>query len=162
MKEQTAETILGALVALVAIGFFIFASAQAGAGETAGGYSVFGRFQRVDGISVGSDVRVSGVKVGVVRAVGLDPATYMARLDLTIDPSVEVLDESTARIQSDGLLGGAYVSIEPAGMEKLAPGAEIINTQGAVDLLTLLASAASSMGGGNQSEAAAEPQEAAP
>ncbi|MBL8550820.1 MAG: outer membrane lipid asymmetry maintenance protein MlaD [Hyphomonadaceae bacterium] len=146
LKEQTAETILGALVALVAIGFFAFASAQSGRNDTRGGYDLTARFQRVDGIAVGSDVRVSGVKVGAVKSIALDPATYMAKLTLTIDRGVEVLDQSTARVQSNGLLGDAYVSIEPAGVDPLAAGAEIANTQGAIDLLTVLASAMSSMG----------------
>lgn len=148
MREQTAETILGALVAAVAIAFFVFASAQARQGESGGGgYNLTARFQRVDGIDVGSDVRVSGVKVGVVRDVRLDPQTYLAQLTFSVAEGVQISDDSTARIQSDGLLGGAYVAIEPGGGEPLAANGEIINTQGAVDLLTLLASAASSLGG---------------
>jgi phospholipid/cholesterol/gamma-HCH transport system substrate-binding protein len=137
--ERWGETILGAVVAVVAVGFFVFAAAQAGQ-NTGSGYELIARFQRVDGIAVGSDVRVSGVKVGVVRAVSLDPDTYMARLSLSVAEGVEVLDDSTARIASDGLLGGAYVAIEPAGMDVLPAGGEIPNTQGAVDLLTLFAS----------------------
>ncbi|MBC7768774.1 MAG: outer membrane lipid asymmetry maintenance protein MlaD [Phycisphaerales bacterium] len=151
--ERWGETLLGAAVALVAVGFFAFAAAQAGQTSGAGGYELTARFQRVDGVGVGSDVRVSGVKVGVVRAVELDPETYMARLTFTLDRNVQVLDESTARISTDGLLGGAYVAIEPAGMDALAPGGEIPYTQGAVDLLTLLSSFA-------QGQGAAEPSEA--
>jgi len=147
--ERWGETILGAAVAIVAVGFFAFAAAQAGQTSSAG-YEVTARFNRVDGIAVGSDVRVSGVKVGVVRAVGLDPDTYMARLTLAIDEDVQLLEDSTARIASDGLLGGAYVAIEPAGLEPLAAGAEIAYTQGSIDLLTLFAGFA--QGGGDQTE----------
>lgn len=156
MSERLAETVLGAIVAVIAVAFFAFAAAQAraGGGQT-GGVDYTARFQRVDGISVGSDVRVSGVKVGAVKSVGLDPATYMAQLTISVDRSVEILDDSTARIASDGLLGGAYVSIEPAGMEPLPPGGEIFNTQGSVDLLTLLASAAQNMGSSDSTEEAA-------
>ncbi len=152
MSERMAETILGAIVAFIAIGFFVFASAQGRSGGASGGNEYMARFQRVDGISVGSDVRVSGVKVGAVRAVGLDPATYMAQLTLTVDNNVEILNDSVARVASDGLLGGAYIAIEPTGSEPLAPGSEIINTQGSVDLLTVLATAASSMGGAEKQE----------
>lgn len=150
--ERWGETILGAAVAVVAVGFFVFAAAQAGQGGSAAGYDLVARFQRVDGIAVGSDVRVSGVKVGVVRAVELDTETYMARLTLTISNGVQVLDDSTARIASDGLLGGAYVAIEPAGMDALAAGGEIPNTQGSVDLLTLFASFAQGQGSGDSQE----------
>ncbi len=150
--ERWGETFLGGAVALVAVGFFAFAAGQSGQ-SGGGGYDLTARFQRVDGIAVGSDVRVSGVKVGVVRTVALDPATYMAQLTMAIDPSVLVLDDSTARIASDGLLGGAYVAIEPAGLDPLAAGAEIPNTQGAVDLLTLFGSFAQGQGQGeNQTQ----------
>lgn len=144
--ERWGETILGAAVAAVAVGFFAFAAAQAGQTGGAGGYDLTARFQRVDGVDVGSDVRVSGVKVGVVRAVALDPETYLAELTMAIDGNVQVLDDSTARIASDGLLGGAYVAIEPAGLDPLPAGGEIPNTQGAVDLLTLFASFAQGQG----------------
>jgi phospholipid/cholesterol/gamma-HCH transport system substrate-binding protein len=147
--ERWGETILGAIVAAVAIGFFAFAAAQAGQTGAQGGYDLTARFQRVDGINVGSDVRISGVKVGVVRSVELDQETYLARLTLAMNEGVEVLDDSTARVASDGLLGGAYIAIEPAGMDALAAGGEIPNTQGAVDLLTLFASIA---GGQNDSQ----------
>ncbi|MBL8531724.1 MAG: MCE family protein [Hyphomonadaceae bacterium] len=152
--ERWGETILGAVVALVAVGFFAFAAAQAGQ-TSGGGYDLIARFNRVDGVAVGSDVRVSGVKVGVVRSVALDPATYMAQLTLSIQNDVQILDDSTARIASDGLLGGAYVAIEPAGMDALAAGGEIPNTQGSIDLLTLFASFAQ---GANSSNASAESQ----
>lgn len=152
--ERWGETILGAIVAVVAVSFFAFAAAQAGQTGSAGGYDLIARFQRVDGVGVGSDVRVSGVKVGVVRAIELDTETYMARLTMTLDRDVQVLDESTARIATDGLLGGAYVAIEPAGMDALQPGGEIPYTQGAVDLLTLLSSFAQGQGQSNSSEAA--------
>lgn len=151
--ERWGETILGAAVAVVAVGFFVFAAAQAGQTSSAGGYDLVARFQRVDGIAVGSDVRVSGVKVGVVRAVELDPETYMARLTITVSNGVQVLDDSTARIASDGLLGGAYVAIEPAGMDALPAGGEIPYTQGSVDLLTLFASFAQGQGDGAEEEA---------
>ena len=154
--ERWGETILGAAVAAVAVGFFAFAAAQAGQSGVSGrSYDLIARFQRVDGIGVGSDVRVSGVKVGVVRAVALDPETYMARLTFTLDRNVQVLDESTARIATDGILGGAYVAIEPAGMDPLPAGGEIPYTQGAVDLLTLLSSFA------QQGQSASNPSETA-
>jgi phospholipid/cholesterol/gamma-HCH transport system substrate-binding protein len=144
--ERWGETLLGAIVATVAVSFFVFAAAQAGQTGGAGNYELTARFDRVDGVGVGSDVRVSGVKVGVVRTVGLDPETYRARLTLAIDTGVVVLDDSNARIATDGLLGGGYVSIEPGGLDPLAAGGEILNTQGAVDLLTLFASFARGQG----------------
>jgi phospholipid/cholesterol/gamma-HCH transport system substrate-binding protein len=158
--ERWGETILGAVVVAVAVGFFAFASAQAGQAGAHAGYDLIARFDRADGINVGSDVRISGVKVGVVKAIALDPRDYRARLTLTVNNGVQVLDQSAARIASDGLLGGAYVSIEPTGTDPLPAGGEIPNTQGSVDLLTLFASFAhqnnSNNGGGqNQTQGSA-------
>jgi len=150
--ERWGETILGAIVAVVAIGFFAFAAAQAGQTGARSGYDLTARFQRVDGIDVGSDVRISGVKVGVVRAIELDPETYLARVTLAMNREVQVLDDSTARVASDGLLGGGYIAIEPAGMDALAAGGEIPNTQGSVDLLTLFASFAQGSQSNSQNE----------
>lgn len=154
--ERWGETILGAVVVVAAVGFFAFAAAQAGHTGAQNGYDLSARFQRVDGINVGSDVRISGVKVGVVRAVELDPETYLARLTLAMNNGVQVLDDSTARVASDGLLGGAYIAIEPAGMDALAAGGEIPNTQGAVDLLTLFASFAQGSQDDSQNEVASQ------
>jgi phospholipid/cholesterol/gamma-HCH transport system substrate-binding protein len=157
LKEQTAETILGALVALVAAGFLVFALARAGGGEAQGGYPLVARFNRVDGVSVGSDVRLSGVKVGAVSALELDPKSYMARLTLSIDRNVKVPEDSVAKVATEGLLGSAYVSIEPGGAEEmLKPHGEIAQTQGSVDLLTVLASAMSNMGASNAPKGGAE------
>jgi phospholipid/cholesterol/gamma-HCH transport system substrate-binding protein len=169
--ERWGETILGAIVAIVAVGFFAFAAAQAGQTGTSGGYDLTARFQRIDGISIGSDVRISGVKVGAVSAISMDPATFDARVTLSLDRAAfafdrcaganappegcGVPDESTARVASDGLLGGAYIAIEPAGMAAIPPGGEILNTQGSVDLLTLFSSFA--RGQGDDSASAEEP-----
>jgi phospholipid/cholesterol/gamma-HCH transport system substrate-binding protein len=139
-REDAAETLVGAIVALVAIGFLAFALTRAGAGETSGGYRLVASFDRVDGVAIGSDVRMSGVKVGTVSSVALDSADYRAKLTIAVDPAVKVPMDSTAKIASDGLLGGAFVSIEPGGAEDmLPPGGQFENTQGSVDLITLFA-----------------------
>ena len=147
-KEEAAETLVGAVVALVAVGFLVFAVARAGESEGGGGYKLTAAFDRVDGVAVGSDVRMSGVKVGAVQAVALDPQDYRAKLTVAIDPNVKVPTDSVARIASDGLLGGAYVSIEPGGSADMLPvGGQFENTQGSVDLITLFASFARGNGG---------------
>ena len=140
--ERWGETILGAIVAAVAIGFFAFAAAQAGQTGARDGYDLSARFQRIDGINVGSDVRISGVKVGVVREIGLDRETYLALVTMAIDDGIVVTDDSSVRVASDGLLGGAYLAIEPGSMEPIPAGGEILNTQGAVDLITLFSAIA--------------------
>ncbi|MEM6626892.1 MAG: outer membrane lipid asymmetry maintenance protein MlaD [Pseudomonadota bacterium] len=144
MRESIFETLVGLAVVAVAVGFLMF-SVQTGA-DTAPGdtYDLSARFNRIDGIASGSDVRLSGVKVGVVTAIDLDPETYLAEVSMTMANNLQVPDDSTAQVTTDGLLGGSYIAIEPGGsFDYIEPGGEIEFTRGSVDLLTLLASAAS-------------------
>jgi phospholipid/cholesterol/gamma-HCH transport system substrate-binding protein len=151
-REQALETVVGAGVVAAAAGFLFYAFTTAREASAAGGYNVVAAFERVDGVSVGSDVRLSGVKVGAVSSVNLDPKTYQAKVGLSVDRTVKIPVDSVAKISTDGLLGGAYVTIEPGSeTDMLKSGAEFEYTRGSVDLLTLLMQV---MGGGGQKKSA--------
>jgi phospholipid/cholesterol/gamma-HCH transport system substrate-binding protein len=139
-RDSAAEALIGLVVALIAIGFLAYALVRAGdAGAGARGMSVSALFDRADGIGMGADVRMAGVKIGAVTGVAVDHQTYKARVVFTVDPSLPVPTDSIARISSDGLLGGAHVALEPGGAEEtLKAGGELTNTQGAIDLLGVL------------------------
>ena len=93
----------------------------------------------MDGVAVGTEVRLAGVPVGKVSSVLLNPATYMADARLSLPADIALPTDSAALIQSDGLLGGAYIQIQPGGSpDNLAPGDEIEDVQGAVSLLQLM------------------------
>lgn len=142
MKNNLVETFIGAVVIAVAVVFFTYAYKTAGVGASSGGYSITARFERIDGISTGSDIRMSGIKVGTVTGQKLDPTSYEAVVTMTVSPDVVLPDDSTAKITSEGLLGGNYISLEAGGSEKqIASGGEISNTQSSVDLLSLLGQA---------------------
>ena len=64
-RRNFAEVLIGAVVLLVAAGFLAYAIAHSGRSATPG-YLLFARFDHIDGLSVGSDVRIAGVKVGTV------------------------------------------------------------------------------------------------
>lgn len=137
-RENLVETVVGAVVLAAAGGFLFYALGASGVSRS-GGYQVTASFGQVGGLDSGADVRVAGVKVGVVSGVELDPKTYLALTRIELDPSVKLPSDSTAKIASDGLLGGSHVSIEPGGsLDNLAEGGEIINTQGAVDLFGMI------------------------
>lgn len=138
MAGSAAETLIGAVVLVAAGGFLAYAAQRTDLGA-APGYELEARFRRAEGINVGSDVRVAGVKVGSVTALSLDRATYEAVARLRVGRDLLLPDDSDARIATEGLLGGAYVAITPGASEfMLKPGDRITLTQGSVSLLDLL------------------------
>ena len=135
--EARAELWAGALVLAVAAGFLAWAAQGDWPGT--GGYHVTASFPDVDGVSVGTEVRLAGVKIGRVSDVQLNPQTYMADAVLQIPDGILLPADSAALIQSDGLLGGAYIQLQPGGSpDNLAHGDEIEDVQGAVSLLQLM------------------------
>lgn len=135
-KAGIFETIVGAVVIAVAVLFLGYAYSVSGKTVSRDAYTLNAVFGRVDGITIGAEVRIAGVKVGTVAAHGLDPKTYEARLKLSMSSGVPVPEDSVAKIVSDGLLGGAHVSIEPGASDvMLKNGDSITLTQGSVDLL---------------------------
>lgn len=138
MRRNVFETVIGALVLAVAAWFLYFSYTRSGVRDV-GGYPVMARFDRVDGIDSGSDVRMSGIKIGTVVGQELDPETYLAILKLEIDPRVKLPDDSSAEIVSAGLLGSRYLALVPGGSDSmLEPGGEIRFTQSAVSLEQLI------------------------
>jgi phospholipid/cholesterol/gamma-HCH transport system substrate-binding protein len=139
VRDQWAETIVGAAVLAAAGGFLIYALGYAGGGAVRGGYEVIARFGEAGALASGADVRVAGVKVGAVSRIDLEPKTFLAKATIVLNPDVKLPADSTAKITSDGLLGGSHISVAPGGAaEDLAPGEEFKNTQGAVDLFGLI------------------------
>ncbi|MGH1420920.1 MAG: outer membrane lipid asymmetry maintenance protein MlaD [Hyphomonas sp.] len=160
MRESLFETLVGAIVVCVAGAFLWFALDRGSDGQTTSGqYDLTARFNNVSGISRGSDVRIAGVKAGVVKAIDGDAERFEAVVVMSIDEKWALPDDSDARISTDGLLGGSYVAIEPGGgFDTLAQdgSGELQYTRGSVDLLTLFASFASG-GAGSDSGASSTP-----
>lgn len=142
MKNTTVETAIGALVILIAAGFFVFAYSTSGAGTASGGYRLTAEFDNIAGVNTGTDVRLAGIKIGTVVSQTLNPDNYQAVLTMTIDPKVKLTDDTTAKITSEGLLGSNFVALDPGGSDVvLADGGAITNTQGAVDIWSLISQA---------------------
>lgn len=138
MANTTVEASIGAAVLAVAIGFVVYAAQTADLrmGDT---YPLTANFRRADGLTVGGEVRIAGVKVGTISSMDLDPQTYEARVALSIRDGIAVPEDSSATISSDGLLGGAHVAIQPGGSEfALESGDAFLFTQGAVNILDLV------------------------
>lgn len=143
-RREFLEIVTGGVVLAVAAAFLVYLN-LASAGSASDGYELTASFSRVDGVSPGDDVRLVGVRVGSVSGVEIDYENYRARIRLSIDESAVIPDDSVAEIRSDGLLGGAYVSILPGASEVyLAPGEAFGFTRGAVDFIDLLGKAVGS------------------
>ena len=139
MAENTTEMVVGGVVLAAAIGFCIYAAQVAGISSGGYSYTLNASFRSLEGVSVGTDVRLAGVKIGTVTSVELNPQTFRADTIVSVAKNIEIPDDSAIVISSEGLLGGNFVEIMPGGSPfNLEEDAEITDTQGAVSLISLL------------------------
>jgi len=141
MQRNTLETLMGAVVLLAAAGFAALAY-EAADMKGSNGYEIAAEFGSTGGLSVGDDVRISGIKVGRITKQTLDPVTYMARISMAIDPAIKLPNDSSARITAASLLGGNYLELMPgSALETIAEGAVLYDTRDPVSLTDLLGKA---------------------
>lgn len=156
MKRNIIETVLGAVVLTVALVFLAFSYGAANVG-TVSGYEVSANFSGIGGLAVGDDVQISGVKVGSVSDLALDSDTYLAKVTITLNPSVKLPDDTAALISSTSLLGGKYLELQPGASEdNIPPGGRIQYTQAPQNLEQLLGQFIFSMQGSDKEDAAGE------
>jgi phospholipid/cholesterol/gamma-HCH transport system substrate-binding protein len=138
MSNSIAEMVLGAVVLATAGGFLVYAGQSAGFQMEREGYSLSAGFRTAEGVLVGTDVRLAGIKIGTVTELELDTETYQARAFFSIRNDVMVPEDSDIKVAQEGLLGGYYLEITPGASDfMLSSGDEILNTQGSVSLLDL-------------------------
>jgi len=139
ISRNLVETVVGAIVLGIAILFAVLLWSFSDVGFGTGQYTVDAKFRSAEGITVGTDVRLAGVKIGSVSNLSLDPQTFQAIAQLSIKPEYQMPDDSAAIISSEGLLGGSFVEILPGGSyELMEDGSEFSETQGAVSFISLL------------------------
>lgn len=139
MSHNTTEVLTGGLVLAAAIGFAVYAGQVAGLSTGNSGYELTASFRSLEGVGVGTDVRLAEVKIGTVTGVELNAETFRADTRFSVLEGIQVPDDSAVVISSEGLLGGNFVEVMPGGSPfNLEPGDEILDTQGAVSLISLL------------------------
>lgn len=139
MASNVSETLIGALVLAVAGSFLYYATQTSGFSTDTDQYALNANFRSVAGLNVGSDVKLSGVKVGTLTAISLDPDTYEAVATIAVDDGILIPDDAEIKVSTDGLLGGAYLEITAGGSPfMLEPDGEFVFTQGSVSLINLL------------------------
>jgi phospholipid/cholesterol/gamma-HCH transport system substrate-binding protein len=150
MSSNVIETVMGAVVLVVAALFLFFAYSTSQV-RSVSGYPVTAQFQSIDGVRDGTDVRIGGVKVGSVVAEQLDPKTFLATVKMTISPEYKLPDDTVAEIISSSLLGDKYMSLVPGGSDKDIPsGGQIKYTQAPVSLENLIGQMIFSQPGGQK------------
>jgi len=139
MAENTSEVLVGGVVLAAAVGFLFYIGQATGLGGATSGYPLTASFRSIEGVTVGTDVRLAGVKIGTVTEVELNTQTYRADTVFSVNNGVEIPDDSAIVIASEGLLGGSFVEIMPGGsLFYFAAGDEMEDTQGSVSFLQLL------------------------
>jgi phospholipid/cholesterol/gamma-HCH transport system substrate-binding protein len=147
MSSNIVETVIGAVVLAFAAIFLVFAYRTADVGPSGGGINVTAAFDNVDGLTVGSDVRMSGIKIGAITSQMLDLKTYRAVISISLNEDIKLPEDSSAKITSDGLLGSNYLALQPGGSDDMLKDGGIISyTQGAVNIQDLIGQAIFSSG----------------
>ena len=132
---------MGAIVLLTAVAFVSLAYEVANIRGT-DGYELEAEFGATGGLSVGDDVRISGIKVGRISRQELDPVTYAARIVMSLDERIRIPADSSARITAASLLGGNYLELIPGADEDMMQAGEVIyDTRDPVSLTDLLGKA---------------------
>lgn len=122
MHRNVIETVLGAVVLLVA-GIFLLFALQFSSNAGVKGYDLLAEFRATDGLKIGDEVRMAGVKIGTVTQIALKPEDYGAVVTMRLEPQAQVSVDSTVSIHTDGLFGGKYMEILIGGeTENLKPG----------------------------------------
>ena len=138
MKRSVIETVLGAVVLLLA-GFFLAFAYKTADVKKISGYRITASFSGIGSLGIGDDVRISGVKIGSVAGLSLNPESYLAMVTMSIDPSIKLPDDTAAIIASESLLGGQYMELQPGASETyLKDGDQIQYTQAPQNLEQLL------------------------
>ena len=147
MASNVAETIIGAAVLAVAGGFLVYAANTADVALGGGGYTLTAEFRKAEGLDVGGDVQIGGVKVGTVTSIELNPENYFAIVEVSMREGVKIPEDSVAKITSESLLGGNYIAIDPGSSDfMLADKDPFQYVQGSVNLMDLIGKAVQGVG----------------
>lgn len=139
MSENRLEIAVGGVVLALAVGFAVLLAQSTGLSGSSSSYPISASFRSAEGISVGTDIRLAGVKIGTISNLKLNSETYRAESILSVRNDVRIPDDSALVVASEGLLGGSFIEVIPgASFDYLEAGDEIIDTQGSVSLIQLL------------------------
>ncbi|MBM3589793.1 MAG: outer membrane lipid asymmetry maintenance protein MlaD [Alphaproteobacteria bacterium] len=132
------DFLVGTIVLGIAITFFTI-SFKSSKISSDNGYKILAKFDNADGINIGSDIKISGVKIGTISEQNLDAESFQAVLKFNIYNHIKIPTDSSAKIVSEGLLGSKYIAITPGGDDEfMKEGQEINFTQSSINFEELL------------------------
>lgn len=143
MKRNVLELWVGLFVALgiFALAFLSFRVAgglpiSSNSQQT---YTVYANFSDIGSLKVKAPIKASGVLVGRVSNIQLDPETYQAKVTLDLDKKYQFSTDVSAQILTSGLLGEQYIGLMQGGdTENLSAGDTITLTSSAMVLENLI------------------------
>ena len=140
MTKSVIETLAGFIVIAIAAWFLLFfVNKTSSISITGKEYKLFAKFDDIGSITEGSSVKIGGVKIGVVSNVDLDPKTYEAIAEFSLDQGIKIPQDSSVKIASDGILGGKFIAITPGAEDIfIDEGGELKFTQSAINLESLI------------------------
>lgn len=149
MKGNFLEAVIGAGVLIVS-GFFIYLAYETSGEKIKDGYVLTARFEDVSGLTSGSDVKINGIKVGIVKKLTLEP-DYSARVDLLIQNKYKIPSDSSVAISTDGIMGNKFIAVSVGySQDNLKQGTEIEDTKSSLNLEKLVDKFIAGTGNGNK------------
>ncbi len=139
IKKEALETIVGSLIILLAIYFAYYAYNMTSSTSNADSYNIKAKFANIDGINVGSDIKIAGIKIGTVSKQDLDNTTFEALLTLNIKDDYKIPTDTSAEIIGNGLLGDKYISLSPGSDDSVLQNNDFISfTQSSISIEKLV------------------------
>lgn len=140
MRERTKEYMLGLFVLLGLI-CTAYLTIKLGRMEmfSTSTYTINAEFTSIAGLRSGANVEISGVQVGKVGKISLDPITYLVITELKINKGIELSEDTMASIKTSGLIGDKYIALSPgASLTLLQENDLIMDTEAPTDIEALI------------------------
>jgi phospholipid/cholesterol/gamma-HCH transport system substrate-binding protein len=158
-QSNAAEVITGAIAIVVAVALLGLIYLHNGSSSLSG-YEITAKIDKADGLGVGTDVRLAGIKIGSVTSFSLDPNNFLVTVHMNIHDDVKIPTDSSLAVSQSSILGSQYIVIQPGGdSTNIQPGGTVSNATGSIDLLGLINRM---MAPPSSSQSAPKPQQSAP
>ena len=138
MTLETRNILVGIFIVILGVGLLVYSS-RGGVESSAEGYELRAIYQGIDGVALGTDVLLAGIKIGKVTKLEYVADGHRAEISMRIRNEILLPTDSVAMIISSGMLGTKYIKLEPGGeLENFEPGAYFEYVQDAVIFEELL------------------------